>query len=64
MNKSQLVDVYTCAICGTRTTVYTSSPDKYVRRELCECCGLPTRTWKSEAWKDKLYKAFLRKRRY
>jgi len=64
MKDPYLVDEFTCEICGTRTWVYTNSSDKYVRSELCEYCGSPIRIRKSETWKDKLYKAFLRKRRF
>lgn len=64
MKDPYLVDEFTCEICGVRTRAYSNRPDKYVRRELCECCGSPIRIRKSETWKNKLYKAFLRKRRY
>lgn len=64
MKSPFLVDEYTCGICGVKTRVFSNRPDKYVRGERCKCCGLPLITEKSETWKDKLYKAFLKNRRY
>lgn len=64
MTKPVLVDEYTCGICDVRFRVFTDSPDKYVRKKYCECCESMILTEKSETWKDKLYKAFLKKRRF
>lgn len=64
MAEPVLVDEYTCGICGIRVRAFTDSPDKYVRREHCPCCGSMLIAGKSETWKDKLYKAFLKKRRF
>lgn len=63
-HSNYLVNEFTCEICGVRTRVYSNRPDKYVRRERCQCCGSPIRMGKSETWKDRLYKTFLRLRRF
>lgn len=64
MKSPFLVDEYTCGICGVKTRVFSNRPDKYVRGERCKCCRLPLITEKSETWKDKLYKSFLKRRRF